>query len=229
MNQRLLDTFGHLKPGHIYSSHILLHTLNKYNLRGNLSSISYNRWNKGMRLADFNNLLFEWISRGKYKFLGSNYPYTGKVCFFKHDVPYKIIGYWNKGQLSFAHKGIITFADWKKGGYPSDYLGENHYESIMNRMLTVQFYPSSGYGLKISEKDLVINRQNILPSKVIFNINTDDGISVKLTSIKLYNKRGIIRNKSINQFIIDNNFTEGQKINFTFTGMNESVHIYDFV
>lgn len=45
------------------------------------SDYCYNLTNKGK--AAYNELdkfkIFEWVSRGKYKFLGENYPYSGPV------------------------------------------------------------------------------------------------------------------------------------------------------
>lgn len=82
---KVKDTFAKHEIGTILSTSeikdmvILKHGGN----RGSIipSDYCYNLTNKGKIndpiLAKFN--IFEWISRGKYKYLGENYPYTGLI------------------------------------------------------------------------------------------------------------------------------------------------------
>lgn len=83
--EKVRDTFVNCKKGTIFSTReiidkvILKHGGN----RGSIipSDYCYNLTNKGKTddpiLAEFK--MFEWISRGKYKYLGENYPYTGLI------------------------------------------------------------------------------------------------------------------------------------------------------
>lgn len=83
--EKVRDTFANCKKGTIFStSEIIDLVMLKYGVnRGSIipSDYCYNLTNKGKIdnpiLADFK--IFEWISRGKYKYLGENYPYTGLI------------------------------------------------------------------------------------------------------------------------------------------------------
>ncbi len=67
-----------------------------------VSDMCYNKTNKA-NLKSFKSdvLLFEHVSRGKYRILGEHYNYTGDVIWtdkhgFKH-----IVGEWKNGKLSY--------------------------------------------------------------------------------------------------------------------------------
>jgi hypothetical protein len=55
----------------------------------------YNRINIGERFPK----IFEWIEKGKYKYLGVNYPYNGKIFArpkgYSKDIE---VGYWRNGK-----------------------------------------------------------------------------------------------------------------------------------
>ena len=64
------------------------------------SDFCYNRLNKGIGFEE-NNRLFEYVE-GKYKYLGENYPYTGKI----YHKPYgseteTLVGYWVNGNRTY--------------------------------------------------------------------------------------------------------------------------------
>lgn len=63
----------------------------------NITSMTYNQWNKGMTNAHLNPI-FEYVSRNQYRYLGKNYPYTGEIYNKQGGVLIKI-GYWLDGNL----------------------------------------------------------------------------------------------------------------------------------
>ena len=83
--EKVRDTFSNCKKGTMFStSEIIDKVILKHG--GNRGSIipsdyCYNLTNKGKIddpiLVEFK--IFEWIDRGKYKYLGENYPYTGLI------------------------------------------------------------------------------------------------------------------------------------------------------
>jgi len=83
--EKVRDTFAQCALGNIYSrSEIIYMVKTKYGVNeGSIipSDYCYNLTNKGKTddasLDKFK--IFEWISRGKYRYLGENYPYVGPV------------------------------------------------------------------------------------------------------------------------------------------------------
>ena len=60
------------------------------------SDYCYNRWNKDLNNFISHLHIFEYIDRGKYRILGSQYCYDGNIFYGE-----KIIGEWEKGQLKW--------------------------------------------------------------------------------------------------------------------------------
>lgn len=83
--EKVRETFSKCEPGTIFTrSEIINMVKTKYSVNeGSIipSDYCYNLVNKG-KLADASLekfKIFEWLSRGKYKYLGENYPYTGAI------------------------------------------------------------------------------------------------------------------------------------------------------
>lgn len=83
--EKVRETFARCEPGSIFTRSEIIHMV-KTKYRVNESSIipsdyCYNLTNKGI-LADASLekfKVFEWLSRGKYRYFGENYPYTGTI------------------------------------------------------------------------------------------------------------------------------------------------------
>jgi hypothetical protein len=93
-----------------YDSAEIENFLNSLNLH-NPSAYSYNRWNKGM-LSIFP--LFEWLERGRYKYLGPNYNYNGIILHFpqnKKGLEFEI-GNWEDGVFKIYN--FDSFKSWKE-------------------------------------------------------------------------------------------------------------------
>jgi len=83
--EKVKDTFAHCALGTVYSRSEIIdmvktkHGVNEESIIP--SDYCYNLTNKGKTadasLENFN--IFEWISRGKYKYVGENYHYEGPV------------------------------------------------------------------------------------------------------------------------------------------------------
>ena len=85
----------------------------------NPSAYSYNRWNKGMASIF---PLFEWLERGKFKYLGPNYNFNGPILHFpqnKKGFEFEI-GYWNNGVFEIYN--YKNFKDWKENKLDDGYL-----------------------------------------------------------------------------------------------------------
>ena len=76
----------------------------------NVAAYTYNRWNKGM--SEINPLL-EWVDRAKYKYLGSNFPYSGMVIHSPQGGRSYKIGEWVNGTFSF-YGNYTAFKEWKQ-------------------------------------------------------------------------------------------------------------------
>lgn len=61
-----------------------------------LSDFCYNRYNNGI---PFKNHIFVYFGEGRYKYLGENYPYTGKVYHKPKGGREIIIGEWVNGVI----------------------------------------------------------------------------------------------------------------------------------
>jgi hypothetical protein len=59
-----------------------------------ISDFCYNRINDGIK---FDKHLFEYLERNTYKFLGENYPYTGKIYHRPQHQKEREVGEWKKG------------------------------------------------------------------------------------------------------------------------------------
>ena len=107
------EIFKQLVVGNEYSREELNTILvnNGYNGR-NITAITYNRWNSGMTIGDFKNLMFEWIGRGQYKFLGLNSSYTGDCYWYPRRLPRILVGTWTEGKFIFADNNINSYGEW---------------------------------------------------------------------------------------------------------------------
>ncbi len=91
------------KKGEILTSKQIKNML-KLKFNTNLSSIipsdyCYNRTNKGI---NFNQHLFIKINRKEYKYLGENYPYTGRIYWKpKQETNDLFVGEWENGKYTF--------------------------------------------------------------------------------------------------------------------------------
>jgi len=103
MKEIITPCLDKLEKGKIYSKAQIVARLKECEIDEksipNITSMTYNRWNKGMKNEHLNPL-FEHISRNKYRFLGANYPYTGELYNKPKGggVAFKI-GYWLNGYL----------------------------------------------------------------------------------------------------------------------------------
>ncbi len=71
-----------------------------------VSDMCYNKTNKAnLRTYPDDVILFEYVSRGNYRILGENYPYTGDVIWTKKDKSDQVVGRWDKGVLEFWGEG----------------------------------------------------------------------------------------------------------------------------
>ena len=61
------------------------------------SDYCYNITNKGIDFSDSSRRLFEWLGKGKYKYLGQNYPYTGDVTRTNRNGKTTKFGRWENG------------------------------------------------------------------------------------------------------------------------------------
>jgi len=101
-----------------YESSEIEDFLNGLNLH-NPSAYSYNRWNIGM--VDIFPM-FEWLERGKFKYLGPNYNFNGPILHFPHNkkgLEFEI-GYWNDGVFEIYN--FQNFRDWKENKLDDGYL-----------------------------------------------------------------------------------------------------------
>ena len=64
----------------------------------NITSLSYNRWNKGM-FNNHLNPLFEYINKNEYRYLGPNFNYTGDIVNYTINGSEIKIGFWIEGKL----------------------------------------------------------------------------------------------------------------------------------
>ena len=63
-----------------------------------LADYCYNRYNDGIDF--YQKRLFEYIDPGSYRYLGENYPYTGKIKHKSKDSKKEIVvGEWKNGEL----------------------------------------------------------------------------------------------------------------------------------
>lgn len=107
------DLFSHqFNKGEIYGHDELRSFLEEQQdaVVKNVAAYTYNRWNKGM--SEINPLL-EWVDRAKYKYLGSNFPYSGMVIHSPQGGRSYKIGEWINGAFNF-YGNFTTFKDWKK-------------------------------------------------------------------------------------------------------------------
>ena len=84
----------------------------------NITTLTYNRWNKGMTYLC---PILEHVDRAKYRYLGSNHPYTGKVYHYPQGEHEEFeIAQWNEGALTFNNETIQSFDEWLKSGYDGE-------------------------------------------------------------------------------------------------------------
>ncbi len=80
---------------------------------GNVTALTYNRWNKGM--SDICPL-FEYLDRNTYKYIGpiEISRYTGNACHFPQGQNrIHQIGSWNDGFFTFSNPAFLNFIEWK--------------------------------------------------------------------------------------------------------------------
>ncbi len=65
-----------------------------------------------MTIGDFNNLMFEWIARGQYRFLGLNSDYSGNCYFYPIGLSRILVGTWRQGRFIFTDNNINSYGEW---------------------------------------------------------------------------------------------------------------------
>jgi hypothetical protein len=108
-----IDIFSRqFNQGEVYSHEELRYFLEEQPdaVLKNVTAYTYNRWNKGM--PEINPLL-EWVDRGKYKYLGSNFPFSGMVIHSPQGSRSYKIGEWVNGTFRY-YGGYTTFKEWRK-------------------------------------------------------------------------------------------------------------------
>lgn len=123
VDENLINAFNHLTIGKEYKANCLNNILAKNNLSGNLAGISYNRWNRGMTVRDYETLMFEWVRRGVYKYLGVNYKYNGQTFLYIGNETESLVGTWTNGEFEFSANDVHSFGQWITKGHPTvDFL-----------------------------------------------------------------------------------------------------------
>jgi hypothetical protein len=120
------------------------------------SDYTYNRTNKGIK---FNKHLFVMINRNEYKFIGRDYPYSGRIYARpkgdKNDV---IVGEWKNGKYFFI-ENITDSKDIKEESTPI--LGKLSYEQIQKlyeEYMEILELEVNVFGLKPTEVRHLIGR-----------------------------------------------------------------------
>ena len=116
------------------------------------SDYSYNRINKGIK---FNKHIFERINRSEYKFLGENYPYSGRI-------------YWRQKKENNKDSNDIFVGSWENGKYSffkNIFDLENQKEkSILGKISTEQIQKLYEEYMEIFE--LEVNVFGVKPTEV---------------------------------------------------------------
>lgn len=114
ISHKVISAFkAKLIPGNEYTWEEIQRILDGLNMNNhNVTALTYNRWNKGM--SDILPLL-EYVSRGIYKYLGPDYPFTGGVYHVPQNEKGReyLIGNYEKGKFTFIDPSIRTFTEWK--------------------------------------------------------------------------------------------------------------------
>lgn len=117
----------------------------------NLSDYCYNRTNKGI---NFNQHLFIRINRKEYKYLGENYPYTGRIYWKQRQETNELfVGEWENGKYKFFQNVFKKQKD-----------NINNSNSNINRLTILQIKKLYEEYIKILE--LEINIFNVKPTEV---------------------------------------------------------------
>ena len=113
----------------------------------NPSAYSYNRWNKGM-VSVFP--LFEWLERGKFKYLGPHNNFNGPILHFpqnKKGLEFEI-GYWIDGVFEIYN--FQNFKDWREN---------NEDDGVLRASLNTNIE----YGNeKISQRIILTDNENLI-------------------------------------------------------------------
>ncbi len=119
---------------------------------------TYNRTNKGIK---FNKHIFVRINENEYKFIGENYPYSGRIYWrqkgIKHDV---IVGEWENGKYSFI-KNIFELKDKNQKEESTSKLGKLNKEQIQKlyeEYMEILELEVNVFGLKPTEVRHLIGR-----------------------------------------------------------------------
>jgi len=109
---------GKFKKGEIYGNQEIQPILSEFNKNGldcprpNPTAYCYNRWNVNMSRP---RNLFEYVNRGRFKYLGYGANFTGKTVNAEKQNGYleRVVGYWKNGEFSFED-GHDSFPAWVK-------------------------------------------------------------------------------------------------------------------
>lgn len=174
-----------------------------------ITSMTYNRWNKGMKNLHLNPL-FEYIKFNSYRYLGHGFPYNGDVFNnpkSKSIKPIKI-GYWMNGQLfdfeNELYKFDFDFSILNKNKFIStdskDYLFKLGFEEIGEYILKDEKV-SVKYTVKKTERVSLVYALTI--GKDVFYLGkTVQGYFRPLD----YHKNNVMKNvkNGIEKYVFDN-------------------------
>lgn len=223
MDERLINAFAQLNVGNDYSRNKLDSILNYFDLSGNITALTVNRWNKGMSLRDYESILFEYISTGEYKYLGPNHNYSGNTYLYRGNTPYLLVGTWNKGKFKFAIPEIKSFLQWKEANFPGILLCENGNRYRILRVV------DAGHGnrrLGLTSADHNENQGMAPAKKVLISLTTHTNNYINIRAIPTYVNHGSISHREVNRWIIDNHFELGGEFKFEFCVVEGETHIY---
>lgn len=223
MDERLIIAFAQLNVGATYSTSELKEILKKNCPDGNIAALSINRWNKGMRLRDFESVLFEYVSIGEYKYLGPNHNYSGNTYLYRENIPYLLVGTWNKGKFKFAIPEIKSFLQWKEANFPGILLCENGNRYRILRVV------DAGHGnrrLGLTSADHNENKSMAPAKKVLISLSTHTNNYINIRAIPTYVNHGSISHREVNRWIIDNHFELGGEFKFEFCVVEGETHIH---
>ena len=223
MDERLTIAFAQLNIGATFSTSELKKILKKNNLGGNIAALSVNRWNKGMHLRDFESILFEYISTGEYKYLGPKHNYSGNTYLYRGNIPYLLVGTWNKGKFKFVIPEIKSFLQWKKANFPGILLCEsgNRY-----RILRVVDAGHGNRRLGLTSADHNENQGMAQAKKVLISLSSHTNSYINIRAIPTYVNHGSISHREVNRWIIDNHLELGGEFKFEFCVVEGETHIY---
>lgn len=111
----------------------------------NITSLTYNQWNKGMGNNHLNPN-FEYLGRNSYKFLSTDYPYTGDLFNNEKGSALIKIGYWIDGNLFDYNNQLSNFKfDFNILGKNSTFKGDSkEFLESIGFIYTGKYYFNNG-------------------------------------------------------------------------------------